>query len=195
MISYHNPIIENNLTISIDNVVLDVWVANPATRDMIENRLFSMAKKDVALITWEGNKRGTFRKQYLVKKENSTSFWIGHGLIGTSIMAERYRLEFNPNKVGSDPHFVAIHELLVHNCRKPTNYPRIPSPVSVTASIARWRAPRKRPSVQCTSSSPSWRRAITWLIAISPLLSGCRPVWKCISSPTFRPRPCPGIRE
>ena len=119
MISYHNPIIENNLTISIDNVVLDVWVANPATRDMIENRLFSMAKKDVALITWEGNKRGTFRKQYLVKKENSTSFWIGHGLIGTSIMAERYRLEFNPNKVGSDPHFVAIHELLVHNCRKP----------------------------------------------------------------------------
>ena len=65
MISYHNPIIENNLTISIDNVVLDVWVANPATRDMIEDRLFSMAKKDVELITWDGGKPGTFRKQFL----------------------------------------------------------------------------------------------------------------------------------
>lgn len=119
MISYHNPIIENNLTISIDNVVLDVWVANPATRDMIEDRLFSMTKKDVVLITWKGDKPGTFREQYLFKFENGTSFWLGHGLIGTSIMVERYRLEFNPNKVGSDPHFVAIHELLVHNCRKP----------------------------------------------------------------------------
>ena len=119
MISYHNPIIENNLTISIDNVVLDVWVANPATRDMIEDRLFSMTKKDVVLITWEGDKPGTFREQYLFKFENGTSFWLGHGLIGTSIMVERYRLEFNPNKVGSNPYFSVIHELLTTNCRKP----------------------------------------------------------------------------
>lgn len=118
MISYHNPIIENNLTISIDNVVLDVWVANPATRDMIEDRLFSMTKKDVVLITWEGDKPGTFREQYLFKFENGTSFWLGHGLIGTSIMVERYRLKFNPNKVGDESVFMTIHELLVSNCRK-----------------------------------------------------------------------------
>lgn len=117
MIHYHNAIIENNLTISIDNIVLDIWVANPATRDIIENRLFSMGKKDVGLNTWEGNKPGTFRKQYLLKLENGTSFWIGHGLIGTSIMSERYRLEFNPNKVGSNPYFRVIHELLVSACR------------------------------------------------------------------------------
>lgn len=118
MLNYHNPIIEDNLTISIDNIVLDIWVANPAARDMIEGRLFSMANKNVTLITWEGNKPGTFRKQYLIKFENGTSFWLGHGLIGTSIMVERYRLEFNPNKVGPNPSFIAVHELLVCNCRK-----------------------------------------------------------------------------
>lgn len=119
MLFYHYPIIENNLTISIDNIVLDIWVANPATRDMIEDRLFSIAKKDVELITWDGGKPGTFRNQFLFKLPNGTSFWLGHGLIGNGIMVERYRLEFNPNKLGNDPHLVAIHELLVHNCRKP----------------------------------------------------------------------------
>lgn len=118
MLFYHYPIIENNLTISIDNIVLDIWVANPATRDMIEDRLFSIAKKDVELITWDGGKPGTFRNQFLFKLPNGTSFWLGHGLIGNGIMVERYRLEYNPNKVGSESVFMTIHELLVSNCRK-----------------------------------------------------------------------------
>lgn len=118
MLFYHYPIIENNLTISIDNIVLDIWVANPATRDMIEDRLFSIVKKDVELITWDGGKPGTFRNQFLFKLPNGTSFWLGHGLIGNGIMVERYRLEYNPNKVGSESVFMTIHELLASNCRK-----------------------------------------------------------------------------
>lgn len=119
MIYYHDAIVENTLTISVDNVVLDVWVANPDVRDMIEEKITYLPRNDVELITWEGCKPGTFRQQYLFKLENGTSFWLGHGLIGTGIAVERYRLEFNPNKVADHLIFKGIHSLLVRHARKP----------------------------------------------------------------------------
>lgn len=119
MIFHYHPISENNLIISIDNIVLDVWVSNPDIRDRIETKISCLPRSDVDLVTWEGCRPGTFRQQYLFKLKNGTSFWLGHGLIGTGIAVERYRLEFNPNKVGYHPIFKVIHSLLVRNARKP----------------------------------------------------------------------------
>lgn len=119
MLNYHNEFIENNLTISIDNIVLDLWVSNPDARDSIEVKISCLPRNEAELVTWEGCRPGTFRQQYLFKLENGTSFWLGHGLIGTGIAVERYRLEFNPNKVAGNPIFKTIYELLVRHARKP----------------------------------------------------------------------------
>lgn len=118
MLNYHNEFIENNLTISIDNIVLDLWVSNPDARDSIEVKISCLPRNEVELVTWEGGKPGTFRQQWLFKLNDGTSFWLGHGLIGTGIAVERYRLEANPNKVADHPIFKVIHSLLVRNARK-----------------------------------------------------------------------------
>lgn len=70
------------------------------------------------IIFWEGNKPGTFRKQYLFKLEEGASFWLGHGLIATGIHLDRYRLEFNPNKVANYKVFKTVHSLLIEHARE-----------------------------------------------------------------------------
>ena len=119
MIYYHDAIVENNITISVDNVVLDVWVANPDIREMIETTISYLPRNEVEVVNWEGGRPGTFQQQWLFKLNDGTSFWLGHGLIGTGIAVERYRLEFNPNKVADHPIFKAIHGVLVRYARKP----------------------------------------------------------------------------
>ena len=119
MIYHYHPITENSLIISIDNIVLDVWVSNPDIREMIEAEISCLPRNEAELVTWEGGKPGTFRQQWLFKLNDGTSFWLGHGLIGNGIAVERYRLEFNPNKVGDHPIFKVIHSLLVRYARKP----------------------------------------------------------------------------
>lgn len=119
MLYYYNAIRENDLWVSIDNVVLDVWVSDPDRRDRIEAKISCLPKTSVDTIIWEGGKPGTFRQQWLFKFREGTSFWLGHGLIGTGIAVERYRLEFNPNKVAGNPIFRTIHELLVRHIRTP----------------------------------------------------------------------------
>lgn len=119
MLYYHNTLVENNLVISIDNIVLDVWISNPDVRDMLEDKILCMPRGDVELIAWEGCKPGAFRQQWLFKLKDGTSFWLGHGLIGKCIMVERYRLEYNPNKVAKNSIFQFIHGLLINNARKP----------------------------------------------------------------------------
>lgn len=119
MLFYHNIITENNLTISIDNIVLDIWITNSYVRDMIEEKIAELPRNGLELVTWEGGKPGTFRQQWLFKLRDGTSFWLGHGLLGTSIAVERYRLEFNPNKVADNSVFKTVHGLLVRNARKP----------------------------------------------------------------------------
>lgn len=46
---------------------------------------------------------------------------MGHGLVCSGVMMDRYRLEFNPNKVGGNPIFKEIHGLLLSSSRKSLN--------------------------------------------------------------------------
>lgn len=119
MIYYHNPLSVGSYTLSIDNIVLDIWISNQNAKEIIDATIYSLTANDgVEIISWEGNKPGTFRNQYLFKLTNDCSFWLGIGLITTSIMIDRYRLEFNPNKVSDNEIFKIIHKLLLQYCRK-----------------------------------------------------------------------------
>lgn len=108
---------------SIDNIVLDLWISNQDAKEVIDATINSLAGNDgVEIISWEGNKCGSFHNQYLFKLAGKQSFWLGHGLIASSISVDRYRLEFNPNKVSDNEIFKIMHRLLIRYCRKPISH-------------------------------------------------------------------------
>ena len=118
MIYYFQPLHVGSYTLSIDNIVLDLWISNQDAKDIIEATINSLTGNDgVEIVSWEGNKPGAFRQQYLFKLEVESSFWLGHGLIATGIYFDRYRLEFNPNKVANNKVFKTVHRLLIEHAR------------------------------------------------------------------------------
>ena len=119
MIYYYNPLHIDSYILSIDNIVLDLWISNHYAQDVIDATINSLVGNDgVEIITWEGKKPGTFYTQYIFKLTDDRSFWLGHGLIATGISLDRYRLEFNPNKVAENETFKIIHRLLLQYHRK-----------------------------------------------------------------------------
>ena len=118
MIGYCNPIKVGEYIFSIDNIVLDCWITNADDKDVIEERIDSMVGDDnIEIIAWESGKPGTFRKQYLFKVREDRSFWLGHGLVTTGVDQNRYRMEWNPNKIGDNPCFRMVHGMLIERSR------------------------------------------------------------------------------
>ena len=118
MIDYFNPLTVGEYTLSIDNIVLDCWITNKDDKYMIEARINGMVGCDgIDIISWESGKPGTFRRQYLFKLDEDKSFWLGHGLVTTGVDQNRYRMEFNPNKVGDNSFFKVVHGMLIESSR------------------------------------------------------------------------------
>ena len=119
MIHYYNPIHDGDLTLSIDNIILDTNITRPELRDLLNVMISNMAIGDnVSVIPWTSSKPGTFRQQTLIRFEDNRSFWLGQGLVGNGTLVERCRLDANPNKVGNEPNFELIREFLVRNSRE-----------------------------------------------------------------------------
>lgn len=119
MIYYHQAIRDQELVLSIDNIVIDASITNPAIRDLLDTIIASIASSNrIGIRTWTSSKPGTFRNQTVFQIDDERSFWLGHGLIGRGTLIDRYRLDANPNKVGTDPNFNNIREFLVRNARK-----------------------------------------------------------------------------
>ena len=68
-------------------------------------------------MSWENHKQGAFRYQTLFQIDTDRSFWLGNGLISGGTLSDRFRLDANPNKVGSDSNFKQICDFLVRNSR------------------------------------------------------------------------------
>ena len=118
MIHYHRSITDQDLILSIDNIVLDLSVTKPERLDLLNQMISSMASNGKVLVQrWQGFGAGTFRNQTLLRLDEERSFWIGQGLIGNGTLWDRVRLDFNPNKVGTDSNFKIIREFLVRNSR------------------------------------------------------------------------------
>lgn len=118
MLYYCNPIFADDLTLSLDSIILDVSIPNPAIRDLLKVNIDHIARgAKVSVSSWESYKPGTFRQQTLFRIDEDRSFWMGHGLIGNGTLIDRYRLDCNPNKVGNDPNLKLIREFLVRNSR------------------------------------------------------------------------------
>lgn len=118
MIYYFKPIYDDDLVLSIDNIILDVSIARPEIRNLLETIILNMANgNSLSIASWESRKPGTFQCQTLFQIDDECSFWLGQGLVGNGTLVDRYRLDANPNKVGADPNFKLIREFLVRNSR------------------------------------------------------------------------------
>lgn len=118
MIFYYNKLTDNNLILSIDNVVLDFSIASPERRDLFDFKINMISKsKNISIRSWDGHGAGSFRKQYIFALPDGKSFWLGQGLIGNGVLLDRYRLEYNPNKLADDPNLLSIREFLIRNSR------------------------------------------------------------------------------
>lgn len=111
--------IYNDLTISIDNIVLDVSIVRPELIELLEMMIQNIASGNKAsVVSWESWKPGTFRRQVSVRIDDDRSFWLGIGLVGNGVLEDRCRLDFNPNKVANDANFQQIHQFLIRNSRE-----------------------------------------------------------------------------
>lgn len=118
MIYYYNPIIDGDLTLSIDNIILDVSISRPELQDLLKSMVLNIGRgNSTRVASWESRKQGTYRYQTSFQIDDNRSFWLGNGLISGGTLIDRYRLDANPNKVGDNVNFELIRSFLVRNSR------------------------------------------------------------------------------
>lgn len=119
MIYYHNPILDGDLTLSIDNIILDASIARPELQDLLKNMILNIGSgNSTRVVSWESRKQGTFRNQTSFQIDADRSFWLGNGLISGGTFTDRFRLDANPNKVGDNSNFELIRKFLIRNSRE-----------------------------------------------------------------------------
>lgn len=119
MIYYQNSLLYHDMTLSIDDVILDVSITRPELLDVLETMIASIELGSAAsVISWESRKPGSFRRQVSIRIDDDRSFWLGIGLVGNGVLEDRCRLDFNPNKVANDANFQLIHQFLIRNSRE-----------------------------------------------------------------------------
>jgi len=116
---YHNSIqTGDNLTLSIDNIVMDLYISNPAARDQLMALLDKLPIQNaVNVVHWTSFHPGTFREQFSIQHQDNTSFWLGVVLNSSKPSWGRCRLDFNPNKVAQHTVFQQLLKYLIQNTR------------------------------------------------------------------------------
>lgn len=119
MLHYHNPIrTKDDITLSIDNVVLDLYISRPDARERLMLLMDELPiKYAVNVVYWNSFRPGTFREQFSIQMQDGSSFWLGAILNGKKPEWGRCRLDFNPNKVAHHDVFQKLLNFLLVNTR------------------------------------------------------------------------------
>ena len=119
MLRYHNPITtKTGLILSIDNVVLDLYISNRTARDGLMALMDNLPiKYSVTVTHWDSFKMGSFREQFSIAMNDGTSYWLGATLNANKPQWGRVRLDFNPNKVSQHAAFQAVLQYLIAHTR------------------------------------------------------------------------------
>lgn len=117
-LQYHNPIRSGNLTLSIDNIVMDLYISKQTGRDELMLLLDRLPiTHAVEIVHWSSFRPGTFREQFTIRFQDRTGFWVGAVLNGRKPEWGRVRLDFNPNKVAEHEVFQIVMNHMVGNTR------------------------------------------------------------------------------
>ena len=115
---YHNSFKSGNLTLSVDNIVIDLYLSRPPDRERLMHLLETLPfTRAVEVTHWSSFKMGSFKEQFSIRFQNGNSFWIGAVLNGCKPEYGRVRIDFNPNKVAEHEVFQLLLEYLVDNTR------------------------------------------------------------------------------
>lgn len=119
MLPYHSPLKSNDgLIYSVDNIVMDFYISNPAARSALVAMLDNLPIQYAVEVThWASFRIGTFREQFSFQHQDKTSFWLGAILNSSKPEFGRVRLDFNPNKVAHHAVFQSLFAFLIGNTR------------------------------------------------------------------------------
>ena len=109
---------KDNLTLSIDNMVMDLYISVPPARDQLMLLLDKLPISHAVEVNhWNSFRPGSFREQFTIRFQDGNSFWLGAVLNGRKPEWGRVRLDFNPNKVAEHEVFQLLLDYLVSNTR------------------------------------------------------------------------------
>lgn len=119
LLHHYNPITAaDNLTLSIDNIVMDLYISAPPARDQLMLLLDKLPISHAVEVThWNSFRPGSFREQFTIRFQDGNSFWLGAVLNGRKPEWGRVRMDFNPNKVAEHEVFQLLLDYLVTNTR------------------------------------------------------------------------------
>ena len=118
-LKYESPIVsKSGLILSIDNVVLDLYISDRTARDGLMALMDNLPiGYSVTVTHWNSFKMGSFREQFSIAMNDGTSYFLGAVLNGSKPQWGRVRLDFNPNKVSQHAAFQAVLQYLIAHTR------------------------------------------------------------------------------
>lgn len=104
--NYYRPIItDDGLTLSLDGLIIDYYLSNPADREELSKILSTLdLKYAINVRHWSSLRIGTFRENFTFSFRDGSSFWLGFGLNEAKPNFGKIRLDANPNHCAN--HFV-----------------------------------------------------------------------------------------
>ncbi len=97
--NYFRPVItDDGLTLSIDGLIIDYYLSNPADREELSKILSTLdLNYAVNIRHWSNLRIGTFRENFTFTFRDGSSFWLGFGLNEAKPNFGKIRLDANPN--------------------------------------------------------------------------------------------------
>lgn len=118
MLTYHNPIMCNDRTLSVDNIVLTGHIPDPRKREELMSVLdelhFCMGAE---VRHWSDHRIGRYHDQFGIALPGDVSFWLGVGLNRSKPEWGQICLDANPNKVGDTDVFHFLRDFLLRATR------------------------------------------------------------------------------
>lgn len=97
--NYYRPLLtDDGLTLSVDGLIIEYYLSNPADRETLSKILSTLdLKYAVNIRHWSSLRIGTFRENFTFAFRYGSSFWLGVGLNEAKPNFGKVRLDANPN--------------------------------------------------------------------------------------------------
>lgn len=114
MLLYHDPIVHEDKTLSVDSIVLTGYIPNPRQREELMSVLDGLHFYVGAEVRhWTDYRIGRYHDQFGIALPGNVSFWLGVGLNGVKTEWGHICLDANPNKVADTDAFHFLHGFLL----------------------------------------------------------------------------------
>lgn len=117
--NYYYPLLtDDGLTLSVDGLIIDYYLGNPADREALSKILCTLDMNYAVNIRhWSSLRIGTFRENFAFTFRDGSSFWLGFGLNEAKPNFGKIRLDANPNHCAHHLVYQYLLGWLNQNCK------------------------------------------------------------------------------